>query len=175
MVSDDFLKEIDQYSLSDLELIIDTQKELYSEEEMELLRQRVQKIKEDDAKEKKIWIEQHLPKEIICPKCDGPNPFENNHCSFCGYLLDKKKYYDLKYYPFEERMNAESKDEKDGRRKSSYTFQYIVSFLIPLVGFILGAILLGKDCDEEKSVGKACIVLGCISVLVNVLLIKTVF
>ena len=45
MVSDDFLKEIDQYSLSDLELIIDTQKELYSEEEMELLRQRVQKIK----------------------------------------------------------------------------------------------------------------------------------
>ncbi len=39
-------------------------------------------------------------------------------------------------------------------------FLYILSFLIPLAGFIIGAIYYTKPEPEYKHVGKMCIILG---------------
>ena len=47
----------------------------------------------------------------------------------------------------------------------------MISFLIPLVGFILGAILLSKDNEEEKQVGKSCIILGIVAVVISTIII----
>ena len=80
-----------------------------------------------------------LPNEIECPKCFGPNSFSNDNCSFCGAKLNKEKYYNLEYY---------NKD-KENEEKTSYSFQYIISYIIPLVGLILGAILLSKEEIEK--------------------------
>lgn len=49
--------------------------DLYSEEEMSLIERRIQELEEKEERERREYIEQHLPKEIQCPKCDGMNPF----------------------------------------------------------------------------------------------------
>lgn len=57
---------------------------------------------------------------------------------------------------------------------TSYGFQYFASFIVPLVGFILGAILLSKDDEEQKQVGKECIVLGVFSCTIAVIVLMLV-
>ena len=48
---------------------------------------------------------------------------------------------------------------------------YILSLLIPLVGFIAGAINLTKDESYKKSIGVNCIVLGIVSTILGYILI----
>ena len=160
--SEAFQKELSSYSDDDLELIIETQKELFSTEEMQMLEQELEKRKQ--AKHAQIIAS--LPKEIICPKCDGINPFDNNTCQFCGWVLDKKKYYGEDCNSPEESIDESAETDE----KSNYTFHYVISFLIPLVGFIVGAIMLGKDDSGQRSVGKVCIICGIISIVITYLL-----
>ena len=161
---DKLRKEMKSYSDEELELIIETQKDLYSMEEMQLLEQ---EWKKREA-ERQARIIAHLPKEIVCPKCDGVNPFRNDNCQFCGYPLDKKKYY-------EEDWSESSEESDDYEIQTSYAFHYIISFLIPLVGFIVGAIFLAKDEEEEKSVGKMCIIIGIISMIIFSLILNAIW
>ena len=74
--NEDFLTEIKSYSLDDLELIYETQKDLYTVEEMAYIRRQIEQRKEKENDNEKI--KKLLPKEIICSKCDGPNSFEND-------------------------------------------------------------------------------------------------
>ena len=53
------------------------------------------------------------------------------------------------------------------KEKENNVFRYVISFLIPLVGYILGAILLSKDNAADKSVGKNCIILGIVSAIIG--------
>ena len=155
-----FYKEAQAYSLEELNLIYETQKDLYSEEEIRVISDVIIQKKQEEKEEIEKTILSKLPKEIICPKCDGPSPFENDTCRFCGCKLDKHKYYQLEYY---EKIEENSTIEAS---KDSHVFQYVISFIIPLIGFILGAILLSKDSEDEKSLGKSCIIIGIISVVV---------
>lgn len=90
-------------------------------------------------------------------------PSKTMSAFFCGAKLDKKKYYSLEYY-----QNQEADIETESAGESN-TFRYVISFLIPLVGYILGAILLSKDSEEEKSVGQNCIILGIVSAVIAVI------
>lgn len=170
-MNNDFLDEIKEYSADDLRLILNTQQELYTENELKLISEQIKKREELDREAEQEFIKQHLPDELTCPKCDGVNPFNNEVCCYCGFRFDKRKYYDIHYYNQEEHEN-ELQQEDDGK---SYVFQYIISFLIPLVGFILGAILLSKDDEEEKSVGKTLIIIGILSVVIGTLISIFVF
>ncbi len=163
-----FIDELQQYSADDLRLILNTQQNLYSTEELNLIENQLQKRIHQDKKDEEDFIQQHLPNEITCPKCDGVNSFENEKCCYCGHVFDKRKYYNKDYYLQEDLEIAE--EETDSK---SYTFQYIISFLIPLVGFILGAILLSKDDEDEKSTGKTVIILGIVSIVIGTII--TVF
>ena len=93
-----FKDEISKYSYDDLKLIYDTQQELYSSEEMKIIKDRMDEMLksgnlngsqdyESDSVAK--TIKKKFPKKIICPKCDQPNPFENDKCAFCEYGFDK--------------------------------------------------------------------------------------
>lgn len=161
MKKEDFIEEIKNCPLEELELIYETQKDLYTSEEMELISEKINKIRKAEAER----INEMLPSEINCPKCDGPNPFSNDVCEFCGHKIDKSKYYNPEYY---EKLETDE-DELEGG--SSYIFQYIISFLIPIIGYILGAILLSKDSEDEKSVGKTCIILGIVSAVISVIIV----
>lgn len=161
MNNEKFLEEIKDTTLEELEIIYETQKDLYSKEEMTIIKSKI-----DDFKKKEIEeIEKLLPKEIECPKCFGPNSFENNECSFCGAKLNKEKYYDLEYY-------KNDKENNEIEEETSYSFQYIISFLIPLIGFILGAILLSKEDIEERNVGKKCIIIAIVSMIISAIIIS---
>lgn len=161
MNKEKFLEEIKDNTLEELELIYETQKDLYSEEEMVIIKNKI----DDFKKKEQEKIKKLLPKEIECPKCFGPNPFESDKCSFCGAKLNKEKYYNLGYY-------ENDKESDESEEKTSYSFQYIISFLIPLVGFILGAILLSKEQIEEREVGKKCIIIAIISMIISAIIIS---
>ena len=163
---DKLIEDLQRYSADDLRLILNTQQNLYSSDELKLIETQLEKRIEQDKKDEEDFIQQHLPDEITCPKCDGVNPFENEKCCYCGHTFDKSKYYKKEYYLQDETETAA--DEETDKR--SYTFQYVISFLIPLVGFILGAILLSKDDEEEKSAGKTVIILGVISIVIGTII-----
>ncbi len=168
-----FLKEIEKYSYDDLKLIYDTQKDLYSTEEMTEIEA---KILEMEKTGKINTTSKQFPKKIICPKCDQPNLFENDVCAFCECKLNKSKYYsdDYIYDPSDEITDNEI-NNKENNNTSSHAFQYVFSFLIPIIGFILGAILLSKDDDNEKSAGKTCIILGLLSTIISVIIVFIAF
>ena len=166
MNNEKFMNEIQQYSADDLRLILNTQQDLYSSEELKLIEEQLENRIKQDKKDEEFFIQQHLPHEITCPKCDGVNTFENEKCCYCGHTFDKSKYYNINYY-MQDDTDTAANEENDSK---SYTFQYIISFLIPLVGFILGAILLSKDDEEEKSAGKTVIILGIISIVIGTII-----
>lgn len=169
MNTEEFLNEIKEYSLDDLRLIYEGQKDLYSQEELKIIYDKITHLEEEENKAKETWIKEHLPKEINCPKCDGPNSSENDCCSFCGYKFDKNQFLIL-----DENENCKC-DNKEDEEDESYTFQYIISFLIPLIGFIIGAIFLTKDNKEEKEVGKGCILVAIVSVIISAFFIPSLF
>lgn len=51
----------------------------------------------------------------------------------------------------------------------------IASFIIPLVGFIVGAINLTKDDEEQRELGMNCIVLGIISLILSSIIYFSLF
>lgn len=50
-----------------------------------------------------------------------------------------------------------------------YGFQYIVSFLFPIFGFIFGAIMMAADAPEKIKVGKTCVLLAIAFMLLSVI------
>ncbi|MBQ7573004.1 MAG: hypothetical protein IJT23_01950 [Clostridia bacterium] len=69
--------------------------------------------------------------------------------------------------------DKEIKDTKffNGKESSEYIFHYFASFIIPIVGFVLGAMLLSNDDDDIRDKGKNCIWLGVASVALTVILV----
>jgi len=146
----DFLKEIEGYTIEELELIYETQKDLYSEEEMALIYEQIKHLEKMEQER----IDKSHPKEIACSKCGGPNLFENDHCVFCGEKIIKNNYEESD--PYNRVDNSEKTDDDNLSR-------YLYSVLVPVVGYILGAILLSKDSDEERNVGTKCIRLSVVA------------
>lgn len=167
MNKESFLEEIKENSLEELELIYATQKDLYLEEEMAVIKEKIDELTEKQEKEKQEKIKKLIPKEIECPKCFGPNLFENEECCFCGYKFDKNKYYTLEYYENQE----ESTENKEEEESESYLFQYVISYFIPLIAFILGAIMLTNENIDRRKIGKNCIIIGIVSMIINTIII----
>jgi len=108
-ISDEFMEEIKGYSIEDLYLIYETQKDLYTEEEMELIKKQIQLYEKEE--EKKFYAS--LPKDITCHKCDGINSIENEVCIFCGASLNKRKQNFFDSFKNHESDNTEQKNETD--------------------------------------------------------------
>lgn len=159
-----FVKEINSYSIDDLQLIISTQQNLYSEEEMTY-------IKSCLSAKKDNFIKSHIPKEITCPKCGGVNDFNQAECSFCTVKLNKDKYYDIDYY----KSQDDTEETKYNKNESqSYAFQFIVSLIIPIVGLVMGGIFLADNDEDRVSAGKTCTVLAMASLIISGIILATV-
>ena len=160
-----FIDEIKNYSIDDLELIIETQKDLYSDEELSIMKSMVKNKKIEEDLELQEKIKSCLPSTIICEKCDAPNNFENDICEFCEAKIEKSKYYSKEYFEQQEDVTFDDS-------KSSYTFHYLAAILIPLIGFITGAIMIANDDDEKRFCGKTCIILGVVSIVLSTIIIS---
>lgn len=98
-------------------------------------------------------------KYIYCSSCKNRVLSNKLNCPFCGEILlqgDKKPYH----YVSDRKQNV-----------NSHLINYILSFLIPFVGFIMGAIFLTRD--DERSAGTICIVLGIMSMFISTILYST--
>ncbi len=91
---------------------------------------------------------------------------------------EQKKEYDLSIND-PETYRKKKADEKmeyvrlpSEKSNGKYTFHYLASFFIPIVGFILGAMLLSKDDELVRDKGKNCIWLGVASVIITFLLVS---
>jgi hypothetical protein len=40
---------------------------------------------------------------------------------------------------------------------------YVVSFLVPLAGIIIGVIYMGKEDEESKALGKTCLIIAIVA------------
>ena len=159
----DFIDEIKNYTDDELDLIISTQKDLYAKEEMEQLKALYAERMRIKKEEHEAKILARLPETITCEKCEGPNPFSNTVCEYCGHKFDKSKYYTDEYY--------ERKEQKEADQGSSYIFHYIISLLFPIIGFIIGVAMLASSKNAKKmSVGASCIVISIVSCLASGLL-----
>lgn len=155
---------------------------------------------DDECRRLEAMVEERLPEEMECQKCGGPNEFTNVKCKFCGAALDKSEYYDdaraVLYGEVRDGFHADDRlrdeafsrffaeeeafddGEGDARQpiavpsagEKSYTFHYVISVVIPLVGFIMGGILLTKEDEEDRFAGKVCIVAGIISTVIGYVL-----
>lgn len=88
-----------------------------------------------------------------CVSCGRAIPWEANVCPYCG-----KDY----------RVQASSPQAQPTISAGMRALFYILSFLIPLAGIIIGAIYYSKPDRESKQVGKICLVLGVVSILLIV-------
>ena len=161
-----FKTECEAYSIDDLKLIIDTQKDLYNEDEMKCLIETLNE-KREAAENERI---KNLPKEITCPKCDMVFSINSEKCPFCEFNF--KDSNDMYKYAVK---NENLKDDEETTEANGNLIAYIFSFIIPLVGFILGANLMSKDNENEKSQGIICIILGIISIIISTVIVTTSF
>ncbi len=87
-----------------------------------------------------------------CVSCGRAISWDANVCPYCGH--------DFRVTP----SYGSGEQISDGMK----ILFYILSFLIPIVGFIVGAIYYMKPEPELKQVGKMCIILGLVSILLSV-------
>ena len=140
-------RELADADSEQLQYIYDTQQDLYSAAELAyILKLKERRLQEEAAKEKELnaKVELYLPKEIKCHKCDGPNDFNNDTCQFCGAKLDKKHYYEAARHAALG-IEEDFEDELDDKDRRSFIAQYVVSVILPIVGWIMGAIYLTRD------------------------------
>lgn len=74
-----------------------------------------------------------------CPTCGISYPSNKSYCDVCGKSLGSDSVDD--YIPVETKSSSSSTPYVE-------TWMYIIGFLIPLVGIILGCIQVGKN-DKE--------------------------
>lgn len=48
---------------------------------------------------------------------------------------------------------------------------YIISFMVPLAGFIIGAIYLSKEEEHERHIGRTCLIIALLTTFIGFLLI----
>ncbi len=94
-----------------------------------------------------------------CSKCGKSNPSEYVYCNQCGNQLQFGIW--------------QSGSEKlflgpdDLSKRAKFLF-YLVSFLVPIIGFVLGAIFYVRYPDPRgrfREAGKMCLILAIISIL----------
>lgn len=158
-------KELEGYTPEELEYIHETQQDLYTPEELAYLLETADRRRREIDEEARAY----LPEEVECPKCGGPNEFDNEECEYCGHALDKTAYLErargIVTGEFDEGEAAEPDDETS--EGGGFVFHRVVSFVIPLVGLIMGAVMLASGDEERRAVGKSCILLAVAGVVVG--------
>ena len=88
-----------------------------------------------------------------CVACGRGLAWDANVCPYCG-----------RDYRFPHPMTLREEPVSTGMK----VLLYLVSFLVPLAGFVIGAIYYTKEGEEYKRIGKFCIILAILSVLLSI-------
>lgn len=157
-------QDFSSLSIDDIELILEDQLELYSEEEIVSIKKRLETLRTEEKllreKQLKEEREKRILKVIKCPKCDGENPPSNRQCQYCAYTFKEEDYYERP-----EKQNKYSKRAEDTPQDNKGL--YIIAFLIPLIGVLLGLIYIAKS---EDALGKSLITTAIVGAIIIALI-----
>lgn len=148
-------EELYSLNINQIEIALLDQRDLYSEEEIEELTHRLEILKSGNEAAIKEDLIKHRPETFRCPKCDGINKSINEICEYCGYVM-KEKDYD----------NEEIEAQTENDVKTSNTSLYVIAFILPFIGIILGIIYIGKNEELGKSLILFSIVAGILSMII---------
>lgn len=96
--------------------------------------------------------------QIECPNCGEMIKCGSIVCPECREIITKK-------------INKTSNIIYKHDEEYSGIALYIFSILVPIVAFIVGAIMLTKDDEYKRSIGAMCIVLDIISIILASIII----
>lgn len=125
-------KEIKELNIHEVYYILLNEKNLYTSKEIAMLEQRKKELDIKYKEEEYIEEVKNRPLELKCPKCDGINKSSNVKCEYCGYTFKREDYF----------------NNEDVSEKNSNIILYIISFLLPIIGIILGIVYISKDNEE---------------------------
>jgi len=118
-----------------------------------------------------------LPATVKCLNCGQDNLRTNDVCSKCGADLYKSKIvvlpkgYEPPGSPARDRIQVPM--EHDISRRAKILF-YLVSFFVPIVGIVLGAIFYVRYPDPYgrfREAGRNCLILAIISVVLSLIVV----
>jgi len=89
-----------------------------------------------------------------CVSCGRSISWDANVCPYCGHDYRMQSYAPM-----------QSSQMSDGMK----ILLYIVSFLFSIVGIIIGVYYMTKNDPEYKEVGKICLILGLVGIVIGVL------
>lgn len=90
----------------------------------------------------------------VCHKCGCRIKPNSITCTTCGANISRKV------------TNPTTEPLSNSNSNGNNTFLYVLSFLIPLVGFVAGGIMLTNDDSDKKDAGKKCVILGTVSTVI---------
>ena len=132
-------EELKGCSSEELWLIYDTQKDLYSEEELSVIRQMAKQKKLRENAEQEQELKLSAKKTTVCEKCGTVNDPDAKRCLNCRHKIKPKK---------DSRPNS--------KPKKLFTLLYILSFLIPPAGMMIGITLISCGETERHFAGQKC-------------------
>lgn len=132
-------EELKDCTSEELWLIYDTQKELYSEEELSVIRQMAKQRKSREDEEKAAVKKLRAPKMTVCESCGTVNDPGVRRCVSCGQKLREKKAAD-----------------PQKRLKRIFVLYYTVGILIPPAGIIIALILVFSGETYRRAAGINC-------------------
>lgn len=89
-----------------------------------------------------------------CVSCGRSISWDANVCPYCGHD-----------YRMQMMAPSQATQMSDGMK----ILLYIVSFLFSIVGIVIGVYYMTKNEPEYKEVGKICLVLGLVGIVISVL------
>ncbi|MEW5747848.1 MAG: zinc ribbon domain-containing protein [Candidatus Thermoplasmatota archaeon] len=117
---------------------------------------------------------------MTCQKCGAANQDGSAVCSACGSRMDAGVRYcvscgrsvdfNVNVCPYcgHDYRVAPSPPAKESLSGGMRVLLYLVSVFVWIAGIIIGIVFMMKDDPEYKRVGKICLILGIVSILISV-------
>ena len=131
---------------------------------------------------------------MFCRNCGKDQPDTVESCGLCGYPTGVSKKTNSRPYAQELNQSSYTPQPVPGYsptpyipppgpfaqvQEASYGQQtdsglafllYIISFMVPLAGFIIGAIYLSKEEEHERHIGRTCLIIALLTTFIVFLL-----
>lgn len=129
--------ELLELTIPDIYYILNYEAKTLTAEEIKALEDRLNVLEKEAEEEELRERYGERPKEFNCPKCDALVSADITECPYCNHVFVDKDYYNTMDNPVHSASNG----------SSSNAVLYIVAFLIPVIGIVLGLIYIAKDND----------------------------
>lgn len=112
-----------------------------------------------NAREVKV---EEIEAQNYCPSCRERIKEGTKNCPECGEFISKTMKSSNRFNSNTYRTHSSGKND---------TFLFVISALIPFVGFVAGAISLASDDEYKRQDGKTCITIAIVSTIIQTILI----